>query len=84
MDYVSILGFIAGAMTTGALIPQVIHTWISKSTKDVSLGMYIVFVAGILLWIVYGNLIKSLPIIIVNIVSFCLASTILILKIKYK
>jgi MtN3 and saliva related transmembrane protein len=39
---------------------------------------------GLLLWTFYGFLINSMPIIIANIVSFTLAFTILVLKIRYR
>ena len=84
MDYVTILGFFAGALTTMAFVPQVTKIWKSRSTKDISLGMYSAFVLGVFLWFLYGLFIKSYPVIIVNVVTFVLALIILIFKIRYK
>lgn len=84
MNFVTILGLIAGTLTTLAFLPQLVKAWKSKSTKDVSLGMFIILCAGILLWIVYGFLIKSFPVIIANAVTFILCMFILYFKIKYK
>jgi MtN3 and saliva related transmembrane protein len=84
MDYVAILGFAAGTLTTIALIPQVTKAWKTKLTRDVSLGWAIALTLGISLWWLYGILIGSLPIIVTNFITFILALTVLILKIKYK
>ena len=84
MNYVEIIGFVAGILTTIALVPQVVKAWKTKLTRDVSLGWITILTIGVFLWGVYGILINSLPLIAANLVSFILALTILILKIKYK
>lgn len=84
MDYVTLLGFVAATLTMTAFLPQVIQTWRTKSTKDISLGMFIIFCIGTLAWLAYGILIKALPVIITNIVLFILGVTILTFKIRYK
>lgn len=84
VDYVMTLGFVASTLTVSAFLPQVIKAWKTKSTKDVSLLMFSMLIIGNILWLVYGVLINSLPLVITNILIFIFASTILILKIKYK
>jgi len=84
MDNATILGLLAGACTTIAFFPQLIKTWKSKSTKDVSLHMYIVFCIGIVLWLLYGLMIHSTPVIIANAVTLVIASMILLMKIRYR
>ncbi|HJN57107.1 MAG: SemiSWEET transporter [Candidatus Woesearchaeota archaeon] len=84
MSYIETIGFTAAALTTIAFLPQVIKAWKSKHTKDISLIMFIVLTIGIFLWVVYGFLILSMPVIAANVVTFVLALTILILKLKYK
>jgi len=84
MVYVEIIGFTAGIFTTLALVPQAIKSWKSKHTKDVSLMWITILTIGIFLWLIYGILINSMPLIAANVVSFLLAVIILILKIKYK
>lgn len=84
MNFVNILGFFAGALTAVSFFPQVIKTWKSKSAKDISLAMFIVFCAGVFLWLIYGIIIKSFPVIIANFVNFILAGFIIMLKIRYK
>jgi MtN3 and saliva related transmembrane protein len=84
IDGVSILGFVAGGLTTFAFLPQVIKAWRTKSTHDISLGMVTLTATGILLWFIYGLCLRSLPIALPNLVSFILTSTLLILKIRYR
>jgi MtN3 and saliva related transmembrane protein len=84
MDFLTILGLIAGALTTIAFLPQMYKTWQSKSAKDVSFIMLITFMSGLLLWLVYGLALNALPIIIANGISFIFNLIILVLKIKYK
>ena len=83
MELFTILGLTAGMLTTVSFLPQVIKTWKMRETKDISLLMYIVLCTGIILWIVYGILIKDLPLIVANSFSLILASIILFFKIKY-
>ena len=73
----------AGLLTTLAFIPQLTQAWKSKSTKDVSLGMFLIFTTGVLLWLIYGIEIRSLPVIAANGVTLVLAGAILMLKIRY-
>ncbi|HKL16640.1 MAG TPA: SemiSWEET transporter, partial [Balneolaceae bacterium] len=64
MDSFTIIGLAAGFCTTLAFLPQALKTWRSKSAKDLSLGMYLIFCTGVALWLTYGILISDLPIII--------------------
>lgn len=84
MTIVTLLGLLAGTLTTISFLPQVIKTWTSKSAKDVSLGMFITFCLGVVLWIIYGTLVQDLPVIATNLATFILASTVLVLKLKYE
>ena len=78
-----IIGLMAGCCTTGAFLPQVIHTWRTKSTNDISLRMYLLLVTGVALWIAYGLLIDSLSIVVANCVTLVLASAVLGMKLLY-
>lgn len=79
-----LIGSFAGACTTLSLVPQVIKTLKTKSTKDVSLGMFVIFTLGVILWLVYGFLTASISMIVANSLTFVLAAVILICKLKYK
>jgi MtN3 and saliva related transmembrane protein len=83
-QFIDILGWIAGTLTTIAFFPQLLKTWTTKSAKDVSLVMMITFCVGIFLWFVYGLAIDAMPVVVTNSVTLILALLILILKIKYK
>lgn len=76
------IGYAAGALATAAFLPQVIKTIRSRRTEDISLGMYLMFCSGVLLWLVYGLLLGALPIIVSNAVTLTLAGTVLFLKLK--
>jgi MtN3 and saliva related transmembrane protein len=82
-DLITIIGFAAAALTTVAFIPQVLKVWRTRSAADISLGMYCLFTLGVALWLVYGILIYSWPIILANLVTMILAGTMLAMKIKF-
>ncbi|MDC6365458.1 MULTISPECIES: SemiSWEET family sugar transporter [Flavobacteriaceae] len=84
MDTIEIVGLVAATLTTSAFVPQVYKAFKHKSTAGVSLTMYIVLLAGLVLWIVYGIHHNSLSIILANVVTGLLALTMLILKIRHK
>ncbi len=84
MDAIELLGLIAGALTTSAFIPQVIKIYKTKSAKDISLGMYLVFVGGVTLWLIYGVAIGKTPMIIWNGVGLFFAIVVIVMKLKYK
>ena len=75
------IGSVAGLLTTAAFIPQAVKTWRTRSTKDISLGMFVLFCSGVVLWLGYGFMIESWPVIIANGVTLALASVILVIKI---
>ncbi len=75
-----LLGLVAGTLTTIAFVPQLIKVWTSKSAKDISYVMFILFVTGIVLWEIYGWGIHSLPVILFNVITFVLGIAILVLK----
>ena len=84
MDPVMLLGFVAATLTTLAFAPQALKTWRAKSADDLSLGTFIMFCAGVLLWLAYGFIRNDLPIIVANVVTFGLAFFILVMALKYR
>ena len=84
MTTTDLLGLVAGTLTTAAFVPQVVKTWRTRSTHDISLGMFALFSSGLVLWLVYGVMIDSLPIVVSNIITLALALTILFFKLRYK
>lgn len=77
------LGYAAAVLTTVAFVPQALKTIRSRDTSGISLGMYVIFVIGIGFWFLYGLALGSWPMILANIVTFLLASTILALKLRH-
>lgn len=84
MDAVEILGLVAACCTTSAFMPQVYRAWKSKSLRDISLFMYLVFFTGTILWFIYGIMIQSISIVLANGVTAALALIIIFLKLKYR
>jgi MtN3 and saliva related transmembrane protein len=77
------VGYLAAAMTTLSFVPQAVKTIRTRDTRSISLGMYVVFTAGIAMWLVYGIALNSMPMILANIVTFLLSATILGMKLKH-
>ena len=77
-----IIGNIAAILTSVSFLPQAIKILKTKDTKSISLPMYIMFVVGVLLWLIYGFLRNDVPLILANIVTLSLAGLILWFKIK--
>jgi MtN3 and saliva related transmembrane protein len=84
MDYITIIGLVAAALTVIAFLPQLIKVWKTRSTRDISLGMFSIFCAAVFLWFAYGILTSDPPVTIANLVVFVQALVILAFKVKYK
>lgn len=83
LDLTSIIGVLAGVLTTVSFVPQVIRTVTSRDTRSISLGMYTLFTLGVFLWLVYGVVLGDLPIVLANGVTFVLAGIVLSLKLRH-
>lgn len=79
-----IVGFLAALCTTSAFFPQAYKVYKTKRTRDISLGMFWLMLVGTILWLIYGLVINSLPIILANMITLNLAGYILYKKIKYR
>jgi MtN3 and saliva related transmembrane protein len=84
MDRVTLIGLLAGGLTTVAFLPQLLKTWKSKSAEDVSLVMLVTFCSGVGLWLIYGVMIGAWPIVLANLITLLLALAMLFLKLKYR
>ena len=78
------IGFFAAFCTTIAFLPQAIKVFKSKSTKDISLYMFIIFTIGVFSWLIYGLIINDYPVILANAITLILSLFILLCKIKNK
>jgi len=80
---IDIFGYLAAILTTAAFLPQLIKTLITKKADDVSLTTLIMFIIGVLSWIIYGYKISSIPILMANLITLILNIMILISKIYF-
>ena len=78
------IGMVAAVLTTIAYIPQVVKIYRTKSARDVSFRMFSLLATGVSLWLVYGIMMRSGPLIFANFVTLALSLTVLGLKIKYE
>ena len=74
------LGFLAATLTTISFSPQVWMVWRRRSGAGISAGMYCIFTLGVALWLAYGVMIASTPVIIANGITLLLAMSILAMK----
>lgn len=79
-----LLGYAAATCTTFAFLPQLVRVWRSRSAEDISLGMYLMFMAGVSLWIAYGVRIGSWPVVIANAATLGLAGGVLAGKLRFR
>jgi len=84
MSFVPLVGFGAGTLCTLAYFPQALQSFRTRSVHDISLLMLVSLNAGLLLWVAYGVLIQSLPIILPNAVTSLLAFPLLVMKLRFR
>jgi MtN3 and saliva related transmembrane protein len=77
------IGSVAAVLTTASFLPQAWHSFKTRDVSGVSLGMYSVFTVGVALWLLYGALLQSWPLIIANSITFALAAAILVMKLRF-
>lgn len=77
------VGLLAAILTTAAYVPQTLKVLREKHTHSLSLGMYLMITAGIGLWFIYGVMLDSLSLMLANGITFLMALTILIMKIRH-
>src|ERR1700676_1838634 len=85
MEHIAIklLGFAAATCTSLAFAPQFVKVWSTRATEDISLGMFLVMVLGVMLWLLYGLFTGDAPLIASNAITIVLAGGILFIKLKY-
>jgi MtN3 and saliva related transmembrane protein len=84
MEFIDVLGLVAGACTSSSLIPQLVTTLKKKTAEDVSIMMFVIMLTGNALWTYFGFVKSELPIILTNLLALALNAALIILKIKYK
>ena len=81
--HIEIIGYCAAFLTTIAFLPQAIQSWRTRDLSGISLGMYFLFTVGVGLWLIYGLIIEKWPLILANALTFALALSILLLKLRH-
>lgn len=79
-----VIGMGAGLLSCVTFIPQVVKTYRTKSTEDVSLWMFVLASLGTLLWLAYGFLISSFSILFTNFVVLGLSLIMLYFFYRYR
>ena len=82
--WIDVIGSIAAVLTTASFVPQAWQTFKTRDVTGISLGMYSVFTVGVALWLVFGILMQSWPLMIANGITLLLASAILAMKLRYR
>ncbi len=77
------LGLIAGSLTTISFVPQVWRMWATRSAKDISWAMMIIFSLGNVMWFSYGWSFMAMPILISSGVTLVLALAMIVMKWKF-
>jgi MtN3 and saliva related transmembrane protein len=80
--WVELLGYLAACLTTLSFAPQAWLLFRTRNVDSISLGMYSAMTSGVGLWLVYGLLIRSWPLVAANVVTLSLAGSILVMKIR--
>lgn len=84
LDLHNLVGYGAAILTTVAFVPQALKSWQTRDLSGVSLPMYSLFTVGVAMWLVYGVMLGSWPIIIGNAITIIFASVVLILKVIHR
>lgn len=80
---INLIGSLAAICTTISFVPQLGRVWKLRSAREISLIMFLVFSIGVFLWLVYGILIGSFPVILANAITLALSLAILGLKLRF-
>ena len=79
-----LIGYIAATLTTISFLPQALLTFRTRDVRGISLGMYSVFTLGVALWLVYGLMTATWPVVAANTVTLTLALAILVMKLRFR
>lgn len=83
MEASDVVGYLAGTLTTIALVPQVWRTFRTRDVSGISLRMYSTFTLGVAIWLAYGILLREVPMILANSISLVLAIAVLAMKLRF-
>ena len=81
---IDLVGYVAAILTTVAFVPQALTSWRTRDLSGVSFPMYGIFTAGVAMWLAYGVMLGSWPIIVANTITLALSGTVLALKVMHR
>ena len=84
MNTADLIGSLAACLTTVSFVPQAWLTFKTRDVSGVSLLMYSVFTVGVALWLAYGLLVDSWPIVVANAVTLVFSLAILAMKLRFR
>ena len=84
MNFFTFIGLAAAACTTISFLPQAVKVIKTRDTKSLSLPMYIIFTIGVMLWLIYGLLVRDIPMIAANTITSVFSAIILVSIIFYR
>ena len=77
-----LVGFLAGSLTTISFVPQVVKTWRTRSAGDLSLGTLLIFSLGVMMWLTYGVLLHSWPMMLSNALTLAESAFLIVMKLR--
>jgi MtN3 and saliva related transmembrane protein len=83
LPFIQVLGYIAGFLTTFALVPQIVRVYRLKSAREISVLFTSATLLGVLCWLAYGIILDLVPLIVWNSIGICLTALLLISKLRY-
>lgn len=83
MESIELLGFIAGSLVAVSLLPQVMKSWRSKSTKDIAISWTLINLLGQILWVAYGYYIDSISLVVMSSITLAMTISLIILKLRF-
>ena len=82
MEWASLIGYMAACLTTLSFLPQAIKVIATRNTQGISGLMYIMFVCGLIMWLIYGVMIEDTAVSMANFMTLVFAMPILIIKFR--
>jgi MtN3 and saliva related transmembrane protein len=78
----TLVGLVAGCMSSWSLVPQLLKCWREGLTEAVSKRMFAARAFGLVLWCIYGYFAGSLPVVIFSSINLVLSIAILVLTLR--
>ena len=81
--FTNIIGYAAAVVGTCIMLPQIVKSYRSKKTGDLSMAMIVIYIFNCSLWLIYGLFLSAAPVILANGIGLVIVIFLFILKLKY-